>query len=319
MKQPSVCVVIIYRLENPFLRECVSHCLQLDYPDYEILLLPDEKVESEFYESITSQQIVVRIRPTGRLNIPEKRNIGVKNTSKELIAFIDDDAYPSRNWLKNSTPNFTEPEVAAVGGPNLSPPGEPLGRRVSDCVMRSRVGFGSGYIRHNVLTARFIEELPTCNLIVRRSVFDEFLFDEDLKTGEDAMLCSVMVSRGWKILYSPDVLVFHHRRQMGTPLLRQLFSYGLFKGRLFRGGLTRELYFIVPTFFLCFLASGLLLSILYPPFTIVYTIVLATYSAALLFESVKCGRGVEVPLTALSIFLGHLSYGLGFLWGLALK
>ena len=31
----------------------------------------------------------------------KKRNIGVKNTKTEYIAFIDSDAYPNDNWITN--------------------------------------------------------------------------------------------------------------------------------------------------------------------------------------------------------------------------
>ncbi|MFQ6136538.1 MAG: glycosyltransferase [Candidatus Hydrothermarchaeales archaeon] len=47
--------------------------------------------------------------------------MGIENSAGELLAFIDSDAYPRKDWLKNAVKYFSNPEIAAVGGPGLTP------------------------------------------------------------------------------------------------------------------------------------------------------------------------------------------------------
>ena len=173
MGQPSVSIVVIFKEENPYLFECLSHCLKLDYGNYEIVLLPDTRISERLSEYIRQCGSKVKVVPTGKLNIPKKRNIGVKHSSSEFIAFIDSDAFPQKDWLKNAIPVFLNQRIGAVGGPNLTPPNGPLTQRITGNVLKSKLGFGKGYIRNTVCPSQFLNELPTCNLIVRKSLLDQ--------------------------------------------------------------------------------------------------------------------------------------------------
>ena len=42
----------------------------------------------------------VRMLPTGPVKPSDKRNIGVNAAKGEVVAFIDGDAYPAKDWLK---------------------------------------------------------------------------------------------------------------------------------------------------------------------------------------------------------------------------
>ncbi len=86
----------------------------MDYPNFEIILLPDYSVET-----IDGVKVIT----TGSVSPGVKRNIGVKNSNGEFCAFIDNDAYPRRDWLTNALKYFEDLEVGGVGGPGLTPDG----------------------------------------------------------------------------------------------------------------------------------------------------------------------------------------------------
>ena len=44
--------------------------------------------------------------------------------------------------------------------------------------------------------------------------------------GEDAEFDIRLIKNGFKILYAPDVVVWHHRRSRPIPFLKQMFYYG---------------------------------------------------------------------------------------------
>jgi len=55
-----------------------------------------------------------------------KRNLGIRKAKGGILAFIDSDAYPARDWLSKALPLFTDESVAVVGGPNITKPSDSL-------------------------------------------------------------------------------------------------------------------------------------------------------------------------------------------------
>ena len=71
--------------------------------------------------------------------------------------------------------------------------------------------------------------MPTCNLAVRRNIFDRIGgFDESFKyaSAEDYDLCIRIRKLGYKILYDPNVFVLHYHSQNLKSLLRKAFIHG---------------------------------------------------------------------------------------------
>jgi len=87
-----VSIIIAFQKPGDYLWECLAAIKRLHYQNYEVILLPDEPMEGEG-EGIT-------IIPTGPVGPPLKRDIGAREANGEIIAFIDDDAYPQEDWLK---------------------------------------------------------------------------------------------------------------------------------------------------------------------------------------------------------------------------
>ena len=52
IKQPQVSIEIIFKNDNNYTFESVTHCLNLDHDNYEILLLPDKKITERLQQLI---------------------------------------------------------------------------------------------------------------------------------------------------------------------------------------------------------------------------------------------------------------------------
>ena len=94
----KVSIIIPIKEVNNYVEEAIPYLLDLDYKDYEIIILPDKESDKKFEKT--------RIITTGEIGPSEKRDIGAKKAKGELLAFIDDDAYPKKDWLKNVVLNF---------------------------------------------------------------------------------------------------------------------------------------------------------------------------------------------------------------------
>ena len=228
---PPVAVIIPFSSWNAWVAECVEQCSRLEGPNPEIWLLPDRPLSEETRNGLPNDRLTIHIRTTGALNPAAKRNVALRESSAEVFALIDSDAYPRHDWLAKGLPLLSG-DVAIVAGPNLTPANDPLLRRCTGRVMESLLGFGAAYIRHRILPQRFVNEMPTCNMLIRR--LPDLLFREELDTGEDMMYCADVRKRGFKVLYDPAVAVYHHRRTLGRAFFKQFYHYGLDKGRLSR-------------------------------------------------------------------------------------
>jgi len=291
---------------NKNLEECIKYCLELDYSAYEIIVLPDDKFEY--------QDKRVIIIPTGKVGPALKRNIGVDHSKGEIIAFIDDDIFPRKDWLQNAVKNFIDPEIAAVGGPAVTPANDSLLQQASGAVYASLLGGGTYRYRYIPGIRRTVDDFPSCNFIVRKEVFKQVGgFRTNFWPGEDTAICLDIVNLGKKIIYDPEVLIYHHRRSLFTGHLKQVMAYALHRGyfaKRFPKTSLRLSYF-VPTLFVIFLIFGWIVS----PF--IYQTVILAYLCLLLisvwqFENIKF-------LTLLGIIATHFTYGVYFIKGLFAK
>ena len=246
-RPPMVSVVIACPSESWMLDECLAGLAAQTYRNFEVIVLPDG---GEAWEGEN-----VRWIPTGKVRPAEKRNAGIAASRGDIVAFIDDDAYPDANWLEYAIKYFGDPTVGAVGGPGVTPPGDGymsrLGGRVYDSIFVSgsyRYRYRAGGVRRDV------DDYPSCNLLVRKSLLLTIgSYRTDFWPGEDTLLCKDIVDMGRRIVYDPWVIVFHHRRALFMPHLRQLGRYAFHRGffvKRFPSNSRHPAYFVPSAFVL---------------------------------------------------------------------
>ncbi|MCK4888975.1 MAG: glycosyltransferase, partial [Candidatus Aminicenantes bacterium] len=135
----KVSIIIPFKEETGYLHECIKNCLDLDYDDFELILLPDKKI------NIKGKRI--RVIPTGSIGPAQKRDIGSNRAKGKILAFIDDDAYPAKDWLMKVVRNF-KGDIACVGGPAVTPERDNLLQKASGIVLSSRMGGGTETYRY---------------------------------------------------------------------------------------------------------------------------------------------------------------------------
>ena len=113
-------VVVPTNLGRPEqLRECVASLSELDYPDFEIVVVDNRREPagpSQLLESL-AEWPRVRIVAERRPGISAARNRGVEATTAEVVAFTDDDVRVHPRWLLALGRRFaSEPELDAVTG-----------------------------------------------------------------------------------------------------------------------------------------------------------------------------------------------------------
>jgi len=252
-------IIIPFKTYSFFLAETLEHIKKLSFEHFEVILLPDndEPILQTFSEIFKN----IKIIPTGEVSPSVKRDIAAKYAIGKFLAFIDDDAYPNQDWLNIAYNIFLQrPEIAAIGGPAITPPSDPIWAKISGSVFLSRFSGGFPERYWPIPPEKLVDDWPSVNFIVRKDIFDNIGgFKSEYWPGEDTFFCREIIKRNGKILYSPKLIVWHHRRANFRKHLRQIGNYALHRGffaRKFPEN-SRKLKYFIPSIWTIFSCCSL--------------------------------------------------------------
>ncbi len=321
---PRVSIVIACPNDSWMLRQCLAAITGQSYANYEVLVLPDAAFPAADAASLGEK---VRVISTGKIRPAEKRNLGIREAKGEIVAFIDDDAYPDAHWLEAAIKYFGDEAIGAVGGPGVTPPGDSylakIGGRVYDNWLLSgnyRYRYQAGGVRRDV------DDYPSCNLFVRTDLLRQIGgYRTDFWPGEDTLLCKDIVDGGKRIVYDPWVIVYHHRRPILGSHLRQLGRYAFHRGyfvKRFPSNSLRLGYFI-PSLFVLYLLVWIPMDCMtvapqartFKLLLDVFLSVLPFYFALVLLTTFALNP-LTWLLSAVGVFCSHVWYGVRFIQGL---
>jgi glycosyltransferase involved in cell wall biosynthesis len=316
----KVSIIIPVREINDYIRESIPYILKQTYKDFEIIIFPDSASNETFD--------MTKVIPTGPMGPAAKRDLSLKHATGEILAFMDDDAYPREDWLENAVIHFGNSDIAAVGGPAVTPKTNNIFQKASGGVFETKLGGGNLAFRYIPKSKMFVDDYPSVNLLVRKSVFREVGgFDSHYYPGEDTKLClDITKNLGKKIFYDPEVYVWHHRRELFKPHLKQIGNYAIHRGKFVKEfpETSLRLCYFLPSLFFLFLLFGSIASI--ASFAINITIVPTIFLAVLLFyfsllfiDVLRFKNPLLSTLVALGVFTTHMWYGYRFLIGLTKK
>lgn len=309
-------IIIPFISLNNYVFECIEHCLKLNYSNFELVLLPDNEIKLP--SGLDNKKI--KIIPTGDEIIAKKRNIGIKHSNADFYAFIDSDAYPIKDWLKNAIEIFPKSkDIWMVGGPNLTPLGERIYKKSVGNALKSFLISGKNSFRKKVARNRFCKDLPSCNMIVTKEAINSLKgFNEQFIIGEDIEFCKRIRKQNKKVYYHNRVIVYHHNRGLFLPFIFQRITYGLCIFKVIKSKISlHALSLFIPMLFLIFLISGAIISFFNKSIFQIWLFIIIFYLLILLVETIRYSSKIlEIPLTFFSLLVGSLSPGIGSLLAL---
>ena len=301
-------IIIPLRKINTYVREAMPYYKKQIYKNFEIIIVSETREKEKFPNT--------RIIKVAQVSPAEKRNIGTKNAKGEILAFIDDDAYPEKDWLKNANEDFKNRDIVAVGGPGIVPKNATFFQRVSSKVYEFSAGKTG--IRYGKGKRKEIDDWPTCNFFVKKSYFKRVRgFDSKYWGGEDTQLCYSLLKTGKKIIYDPKIVVYHHPRKTLKQHLKQTFFWGMWRGFFMKiHKQSRQLTFFIPVIFLSWLILGGTFSFFNIIIKKIFIVSMLFYLVYLIILGLKT-KSVKLFIPVMfGTFLTHISYGLGFLRGI---
>lgn len=214
---PRISVIVCTHNGARVIRDCLEGLLNVDYPNFEVIVVNDGSTDNT---AAIVREYDVTLITTQKGGLSAARNRGLEAATGEIVAYLDDDAWPDPSWLTYLAATFVRTTHAGVCGPNLPPPGQ---GSIADCVAHS-----PGGPIHVLLTDEEAEHIPGCNMAFRKDALEAIGgFDPQFRVaGDDVDVCWRLRERGWTLGYSPGAMVWHRRRNSVWTYWKQQRGYG---------------------------------------------------------------------------------------------
>ena len=167
---------------------------------FEVIVVDDASTDAT--PGIARASAVRLLQAGAHVGVAGARNLGIREARGGIVAFLDADCVPARDWVERGSAALDELPADIVAGHIDVAVAHPSPAALVDLV-------------HYYDQERYASEgfAATGNLWVRRGVFDEAgLFDEELTRDEDKEFVQRAVAGGARLRYSPGVRVSHPAR-----------------------------------------------------------------------------------------------------------
>lgn len=231
---PPATIAVCTRDRPEDLARCLRAISLLPDTGQEVLVI-DNCPSTDATRDIVAGQGGVRYVREDRPGLNNARNRAMRESSREIVAFVDDDAAPDSGWLRALLRNFDDPLVYCVAGLTM-----PLELETDAQEMHERWSpFGRGYRRRvfdgvdcNPLAAGQVG--AGANMALRRQVVAELgAFDPALdagtltRSGGDTEMFARILIHGLRIVYEPKALCWHRHRRTWKELRQMFYGHGV--------------------------------------------------------------------------------------------
>ncbi len=205
--------------------DCLSSLAKQNYPlnKFEVIVV-DDRANKEIKKLIFQIKFnfgnLVYVSQLSR-GPAVARNLGVEAAQGKIVLFTDDDCVAEKNWVELMVKIHKDnPDVSAVGGGTYS-------RSPKIAVLVSQF-LSTCSINTNIDGKEEIIFFPTCNVSLKREIFEKYKFDKDfpLPGGEDLDFFWRLFKDGHRFIWDKKIRVIHYREDTFISFLEQAYIYG---------------------------------------------------------------------------------------------
>ncbi len=246
-----ISVVICTRNRLDYLKKCISSALQQSYLPKEIIIIDDASKDtlnvSDFFKNeflalkyklskLVNSVDIILVKNRENSGVVSSRNTGIRVARGDVVAFLDDDGFAHKDWLKKIVQNYKE-GIVGVGGPvvelvmNMKTPKKPVKRlayvRKGKIVTNYRI---KNLSEASYLPRKYVPFLQGGNMSFRKDALIDVKGGDVNLTGnsyrEETDL-SIRISKQGKLLFAPDAITYHNTAMTGGN--RELINFNLDK------------------------------------------------------------------------------------------
>ena len=213
-KQPLISIITPVHNREKLIVECVKNVQQQTHQNYEHIIIDDGSTDDtvknvELLLKNDAKIILLKNKENSGGKPGKCRNIGIRQSRGDYIAFLDSDDLWEKNKLEAQL-KFMKREKLDISYHPLGRFGESLQNQTSywgrDCFQRD-------FFR-DLFLSNFI---PTCSVLVKKKALEKVgLFDESLKYSEDYALWLILALKNYRFGFLSDVLGGFRRNKHGN-------------------------------------------------------------------------------------------------------
>lgn len=320
---PLVSVIMPVRNEKAYIERSLGAALGQDYPAdrLEILVVDGMSDDGtrEYIRALQPAHPNLRLIDNPRRIVAPGLNTGIRQSRGEIIVRVDGHCEIAPDYVSRCVQHLMEDGVEAVGGP-IDTIGETEEAQAIALAMSSGFGVGGSAFR-TIKDRPMLVETVAFPAYKRQTLARLGPFDEELVRNQDDEYNYRLLAQNGKILLTPDITSRYYSRSSLRSLWRQYYQYGYWKVRVMQKHPRQmRLRQFIPPAFVAALIGNSVLGLVFRPFWWLLGMIVMLYAATDLAASVSLSRTYgthHLPRLAIIHPILHLSYGLGFIVGLA--
>lgn len=226
---PFISIIVPVFNEGKILRTSIESLLDLEYPNYEIIIVNDgstddtAKVAEEVVGYQQGRTALVKVSLINKPNGGKSKalNAGIQYSEAEFVLCMDGDSQLSSNTLKMGIRHFIDPNVGAVAG-NVKVENR---KRILTDLQALEYVEGLNMPRSAQGFIKMVNIIPGPIGIFRKSALRDAGYYSSDTFAEDADITLKILEKGWKINYEPNAMAFTEAPVKLHQLLKQRYRW----------------------------------------------------------------------------------------------
>ena len=226
---PFISIIVPVFNEGKILRTSIESLLDLEYPNYEIIIVNDgstddtAKVAEEVVGYQQGRTALVKVSLINKPNGGKSKalNAGIQYSEAEFVLCMDGDSQLSSSTLKMGIRHFIDPNVGAVAG-NVKVENR---KRILTDLQALEYVEGLNMPRSAQGFIKMVNIIPGPIGIFRKSALRDAGYYSSDTFAEDADITLKILEKGWKINYEPNAMAFTEAPVKLHQLLKQRYRW----------------------------------------------------------------------------------------------
>ena len=220
MAIPPIAAIICTHNRDAYLGAAIDSLLNQEQDDFEVIVVNNRSTDRT-QDVINTYRDHPKFKAVDEpvLGLSSARNRGAKETQAPILAYLDDDAVASPQWLTVLTKAFANQEKLAIAGGRVTliwPKDQSCPSWLSENLTQALGFYNLGDqvldIQEPGLTPRGLNYSIRRDFLEQVGGFDTNLgrVGKNLLSNEELFMTELALSKGWQVAYLPEALVAHN-------------------------------------------------------------------------------------------------------------
>ena len=213
---PLVSVIIVTYNSTNYIEKCLENILQSSYPDFEIIVVDNSSSDDTLKKLEKFKGKIKLVISKENLGFGVGNNLGIKNSKGDIFVLINPDANVTKDAIKELIiPMLDDPKIAITGSKIFYPDSTKIqsaGGIMSKNALPSHFGYGKpDSAEYNF--QKSVDYVTGASMAINKKLFEKIgLFNPIFYPAyfEETDICVKAKKLGYKVIYSPKSVVYHH-------------------------------------------------------------------------------------------------------------